>query len=360
MARLHSLCLAVFAGLCSPAFAADAPAQLRTVAPRAAMVPGYLETTGTVAASRQVDLVARVPGVLIEAPVRDGAPVRAGDRLFRIEPDPYEADVAAAQAAVAGAEAQLRRSEADYLRQQELAERQVTPMSQLDAAEAARDGARADLDAARAQRRTADITLGYTQITAPFDGILSARTADPGAYVGASGAEVLASLYATDPLHVEFSVSEADLSAVLDTIRASGPAGAEIELGQTGTDFYPLRARLDYIAPTLATDLGTLALRATLPNAGVMITPGVTLRLRLALGAPQRRLMLPPAAIGTDLEGRHVLTIEEGHLRRRPVQVAGGMIDGLLPVTGDLRSDAVVVANVAAAPPVGSAATAKP
>lgn len=337
------------------AAAQDATA-LAVVAPEQTRIARHLVTVGRAEALAQVDLVARVAGTLIAVPVANGARVDAGDTLFRIDPAPYEADVDAARAAVAGAEAQLAFAEADLKRQQELAERQVNAGVELDSARASREAARADLDSARAALRTAEITLGYTTITAPFEGVMSARQADPGAYVGAAGAEVLATLVSTGPLDIAFSVSEADLAGLRAAIDATdGPL--PVEVGTNGGTDYPMTARLDYLAPTLSSDLGTLALRARL-EAPDGVTPGATLRLRVPLGVPEPRLLLPAAAIGTDLEGRHVFTIAEGRIRRHAVQVEGGPVDGLVPVTGEIDPATPVVANIAAAPPAGSPAQA--
>ena len=152
-------------------------------------VTRYLEATGSVAAVNSADLVARVQGFLQEIKYQDGATVKKGTPLFVIEPQPYQLKHDQAKAAEQGSEASLKQLEAEFQRQQDLASKQVASKSAYDQALAARDGAKAKLAQAQVDSKTAEINLGYTQVKAPFDGIVGARQVSVGELVGGGGAD---------------------------------------------------------------------------------------------------------------------------------------------------------------------------
>lgn len=164
--------------------------------------------TGTVAAINRVDLVARVSGTLLEAPTADGLPVRKGDVLFRIDQTTYQNDLNGAEAGLRQAQASLDLAELNFTRQTDLRRTGVTSESTIENAQMDRDSAMAARDKARTDIVAANINLGYTVIRAPFDGSVTARTIDPGAFVNASTAPVLASVVQIDPMHVSFTISE--------------------------------------------------------------------------------------------------------------------------------------------------------
>ena len=136
------------------------------------------------AAINTVDLVARVQGFAQAISYADGDYVKKGTSLFTIEPEPYRLKVEAAKAAVTSAQATLKQNEAEYTRQADLVQRQVSAVATYDKALALRDSAQADLQSAQANEKQAEINLGYTDVTAPFDGIVSARQVSIGQLVG--------------------------------------------------------------------------------------------------------------------------------------------------------------------------------
>ena len=156
-------------------YVAPPPPKVTVVVPVKQPVTRYLEATGNTAAVNTADLVARVAGFLQEINYKDGDLVKKGATLFTIEPEPYKVKLEQAQAAEAGAQATLKQTEAEYERQADLSSRQVASKQALDNALANADAAQAKLKQAQVDTRQAEINFGYTQVKAPFDGIVTAR-----------------------------------------------------------------------------------------------------------------------------------------------------------------------------------------
>src|SRR4051794_34990019 len=159
----------------------------------------YLEATGNTAAVKNVDLVARVQGFLQAINYQDGTFVKEGTTLFTIEPETYKLKLEQAQAAEAGAQASVRQTEADFKRQSDLVSRQAVSQATLDTSTAARDNAQAILLQAQVNTRIAAVNYGYTNVVAPFDGIVSAHLVSVGELVGAASPTQLATIVQFDP-----------------------------------------------------------------------------------------------------------------------------------------------------------------
>src|SRR5215468_12284619 len=149
------------------------PPKITVAKPVEQEITRYLEATGSAAAVNSTNLVARVQGYLQEIRYVDGALVKQGTLLFVIEPEPYRLKLQQAKAAEEGAQATLTQTEAEFQRQQDLASRQVASKATFDNARAARDLAKANVDQARANTEQAAINLGYTQVVAAFDGVVT-------------------------------------------------------------------------------------------------------------------------------------------------------------------------------------------
>jgi multidrug efflux pump subunit AcrA (membrane-fusion protein) len=161
----------------------------------------YLEATGNTAPIKSVDLVARVQGFLQSINYKDGAFVKEGTPLFTtIEPDTYKLKLEQAQAAETGAQATVRQAEADFKRQQELVQRQAVSQATLDTSTSTRDNAQAILLQAQVNTKIAAVNYGYTNVAAPFDGVVSAHLVSIGELVGASSPTQLATIVALDDL----------------------------------------------------------------------------------------------------------------------------------------------------------------
>src|ERR1700721_2129611 len=191
-------------------------------------VTRFLDATGNTAPIQTVDLVARVQGVLQSIDYKDGSFVKQGTTLFTIEPETYKLKLEQAQAAEAGAQATLKQAETDYRRQVDLVARQAVSQATLDSATSTRDKAEASLLQAQANTKIAAGNFGYTNVTAPFDGIVSAHLVSVGELGGASSPTHLASIVALDPIYVNFKVHEQDVLRVRAEAAKRGVSTADL------------------------------------------------------------------------------------------------------------------------------------
>jgi RND family efflux transporter MFP subunit len=337
-------------------YAAPPPPKVTVATPAERDITSYFDATGNTAAVNSVDLVARVQGFIQEISYTDGDFVKKDTLLFTIEPEPYRLKLLAAQAAGAGSQATLKQAEAEYKRQAELASKQFASQAVLDQAEATRDSARANLQQAQTNTQQAAINLGYTKVTAPFDGRVSARQVSLGQLVGASSPTVLATIVEEDPIYVDFTVSERDVLDVRSNLAAAGKTQADV-LGmpvevalQNETD-YPHHGKLDYVAPTINAATGTLAARASLPNANGGLLPGYFVHVRIPYKS-EPALLVPDTALGTDQADRYVLVVNADNVVEQRRVETGQLVGELRVIESGLhKEDRAVVGGIMRAIP---------
>src|SRR5438552_1606517 len=334
-AATATLAVALLAGCEQNTFVPPPPPKVDVAVPVQRAITRYLEATGNTAPIKTVDLVARVQGFLQSIDYQDGDFVKEGAPLFTIEPETYKLKLDQAQAAEAGAQASLKQSEADYKRQVDLVARQAVSQATLDTSTSNRDNAQANLQQAQVNTRIAEVNYGYTKVTAPFDGVVSAHLVSVGELVGAASPTQLATIVSLDPIYVNFNVNERDVLRIRAEAARKGLTAADlksvpIEVGLQTDTGYPHEGKLDYAAPTINQSTGTLAVRGVVPNPSRVLLPGYFVRIRVPTEKQENAVLVPDTALGSDQGGRYVLVVTgENVVEQRKVETG--------PLEGDLR-----------------------
>jgi len=354
--QMNTLALAAAALLLSACgesnqYVAPPPPKVTVAKPLQRPVTRYLEATGNTSAVNSTDLVARVAGFIDQIDYQDGANVKKGTLLFTIEPEPYKVKLDQAKAAEVGAQANLKQAQQTLDRQTQLLPRESTTQANYDQALATRDSARSTLDQAQANTELAQLNYDYTQVTAPFDGTVTARQVSPGQYVGGTATPtVLASIVQNAPIYVNFTANEQDVLRVRAEILRRGLTPADldkvpVEVGLQTETGYPHRGTLNYRSPTVDPSTGTLAVRAILDNADHVLLPGYFVRVRVPVTEDANALLVPDVSLGSDQGGSYLLTVNNDNVvEQRKVEI-GPVTDGMRVIESGLAADDRVIVS---------------
>jgi RND family efflux transporter MFP subunit len=357
-ALLPIFALACVAG-CKPSnqYAAPPPKLVKVAHPEQRTITRYFETNGTTASVSQVDLVARVQGFLQAQGYKDGQAVTKGTVLFTIEPPPFQAKLQQAQSQEAAVEAQVAQADAEYTRQASLGKNSFASQSVVDQARATRDANRANLLAAKANTQLAAINLGYTQVVAPFDGVVTAHLVSIGEMVGANGPTKLATIVQLAPIYVTFNMSEQEVERIRAGMAARGVTLEQlgpipVEVGLQTEQGYPHVGKFDYVSPLVDTATGTVSVRGVFENEGTVLLPGNFVRVRLPLQRNVPALLLPATALRTDQAGSYVLVVGPDDVVAQKRVTVGTEVGEMRAIdTGLGPDDQVVVAGLQRAVP---------
>jgi RND family efflux transporter MFP subunit len=316
------------------------PAPKVTVAtPVKQTVQSYETFDGTAAPLLQVDLEARVSGYLEQILFKDGAHVKKGDLLFVIEQAQYKDQVALQQAVYDQAKIEF--------------DRQSTLLVQRATSQASVDSARSKLQQSEANLSLAKLNLSYTEIKAPFDGVMGRHLIDVGNYLGAgAGGIKLAEIRQIDPLYVYFSMNEMSLLKYMRTMRAAGesPTGQAVDklpvyAALQGDSGFPHVGVLDYAASELSASTGTLQLRGRFDNATRSIVPGVYAKVLLYYGSKRDAMLIPSAVISRDQQGSYVYLLgSDDKVKRQNIAIAQ-RYGSLTEVIDGLKADDQLIIN---------------
>lgn len=276
-------------------------------------------------AVHRVALRARVSGELEQRAFEAGEQVEQGQLLFVIESNQYKADAAAAAAAVAEARAVYDKAN-QYLKRLQSVVRGGVSATDLETARNDVQTAEARLAQARARQDSANLQLDYTEIYAPIAGRISETQVDTGNLIGPDSGE-LVTIVQLDPIYVDFTVSEREITQFLQNRRKTNPDRAEIDdyrlrLRLSDGSMYEQTGQLDYVASEVDRSTGTLAMRAVIANPEGILRPGQFVTAMVSDTAPQKSLLIPQSAVQQDRDGYYVFVVdEESQVTRRPVEL---------------------------------------
>jgi membrane fusion protein (multidrug efflux system) len=346
-----SLLLAFIVAACSPGGAQDGgkktagPGEplgvtLLEMAPRT--VPVSFEAVGRTEGSREVQVRARVSGILERQLYNEGDAVQAGQALFRIERAPFEIELQQARGTLAEALARDELAQQETERLKRLADRRAISQKEADQAASAARQSSATVQVAQARVRQAELNLSYTNVTAPIGGVTGRALQSIGSLVAPNNdSALLTTLTRGDPIWVRFALSEAEFARV----RRGEQKTIEVKLELADGSAYPQAGKLNFAASTVDTATGTVQMRAELPNPKLGLLPGQYVRVRVVAGS-QQAFVVPQAAVMQNESGRFVWVADNGKAAQRPIR-AGNWIGNDWVVLDGLKSgDAVIVDNL--------------
>lgn len=297
-----------------------------------------------------VDVRARVQGFLEEVTFTAGQQVEAGDVLFRIQRDQFEAEMASARAQAARAEANRTEARDTLARTRELRQRGTAPQAALDAAVAAHAMAEAEVAAAEAAIRSAGIGLGYTEITAPIAGRIGRALITRGNVVGPESGP-LARIVQLDPVRVVFSLSEGEVvrwrQARLRGAPRTDAAGFAFTVRLPDGSEYPHAGTIDFIESEVDPSTGTIPVRVSFANPENLLVPGQNVTLRAAEEDPPIVPVVRQSAVLQDRQGRYVYVLEDDNtVSRRDIETDARVAEGWAVTSGLEAGETVVIQGV--------------
>lgn len=301
---------------------------------------------GRVVAVDRVDLRARVSGFLKQRHFTEGQQVRAGDLLFTIEPDQYEATVEQAKADVAKAVAEEQNAKAQLNRGEELLKSKNISAAEVDKLRAAQSVAVASIAQAKAAQTKAELDLSYTRITAPVEGRIGLATYTIGNLVGPDSGP-LATLVSRDPIYVQFPLTQREVLETRRDIEAKGgdPKDVVVRARLPDGSVYDRPGSLSFIDVTTNQGTDTVTIRAQLPNPDGLLIDGQYVGVLIEAGTPQTAILIPQSALQLDQQGTFVMVIDkDGKAEARRV-VTGAEQGSRVAVQEGLKEGDLVIAE---------------
>ncbi|CCM76145.1 efflux RND transporter periplasmic adaptor subunit [Rhizobium mesoamericanum] len=338
------------------ATAASAPAQAPAVPVTVAVVASrdvttWQEFSGRLEAVDRVQIRSRVAGAVQSVHFREGALVKAGDPLFSIDPEPYQAAVSQAEGQVASAEAKVNIAQIELERGRRLSDNKTISQSDLDQRQNAFTEAQAGLRTAQAALRSAQLELGYTEVRAPVAGRVGKIEITVGNLVAAgSTSPALTTLVSVDPIYASFNASEEMVTKALAELPpgdSAVPAVEQIpvEVGTLADQGTPIKGKLQLIDNQVDAASGTIGVRAVFNNPRGKLIPGQFVRVRMGEPKAENKILISDRAIGTDQDKKFVFVVDaENKVSYRSVQL-GATAEGQRIVESGLTVGDRIVVN---------------
>ena len=294
--------------------------------------PVEMEYTGQTVGSRETEVRARVSGIVQKRIYTEGAVVKAGQVLFELDPATFRNQLAAAEANVAVAQARVNQTQRDQARLTPLVAEAAVSQREFDDSKSAAESARATLQQATAQANEARLNLGYTQVTAPISGTTGISNKADGSLVGGTDT-LLTTIVQTNPMLVNFSVSEADLLRMNQQLNAgqlnvpgkratNGSLGFTVKVKLADGSVYPMAGKLNFASERVNPATGSFDMRAELPNPDGVLRPGQFVRVFLSGATRPASLSVPQRAVIDSPFGKIVFVVnKEDKLEPHPVEL---------------------------------------
>jgi membrane fusion protein (multidrug efflux system) len=334
-----------------------------------------LEFVGRIQATDRVNVVARVTAFIDQRFFTEGAEVKKGDLLYRLEQGPFQADVQAKQSAIDQFQAQLQNADVSLYRQKALLSTPAGQQSNVDAALATQLATKAQLEGAQANLRTSQINLAYTEIQSPIDGKIG-RTAQTVGNVVTPNSGVLATIVSQDPMYVTFPVPVRTLLDLRARLGGAGGLGAAVVKVRLPTgQIYGETGKLDFVDNTVSANTDTISLRAVIPNPPLAsarsgaalqreLVDNELVTILLEEAAPVEAVTLPRSAVLADQQGDFVYVLGANNMAEQRRVTLGQSTPTTAVVASGLSAGETVIVEglqrVRPGQPVSPAPAAKP
>ncbi len=309
------------------------------------------ELTGRTVAYRWAEVRPEVGGILKERCFTEGAMVKEGDVLYRIEPDTYKAALDKARADLASAEANLNVTRLRERRTASMLKTKSVSQQDYDDVKATLRQAEASVQSCKAAVDSAEINYRRTEVRAPISGRITLSNYTVGALLTASQASPLATIYQTDPMYVEVSQSSDDLYSLQKQLGERGnvkdvnPANIKATLTMHDGSYYPAAGHLNFTGVNVDQTTNTVTLRAEFPNATHVLLPGLFVRVNVVMGQDDQAVLAPQKAVLRDLKGLpYVYVVKDGIAERRNITISHAIGNDWY-VTGGLSLGEEIVLN---------------
>jgi membrane fusion protein (multidrug efflux system) len=322
--------------------AAPPPMPVTVVKVSQQKLPVSLEAVGQAEGSREVEIRARVNGILEKRLFQEGSAVAPGQMLFEIDAAPYELAVQQARAALQQERVKRELAESEARRLAPLAEEKAISQRELDQANAAARTATAAIAAAEANLKQAELNLSYTRITAPIGGVTGRALRSEGSLINANTeSSLLTTMTQVNPVWVRFSLAENDY----ERLRGNEKRARVQIVGEDNTVVAD-NGKLNFTGSTVDTKIGAVQLRAEFANPGNRWMPGAFAKVRILAGE-QPGMLVPQVAILQDAQSRIVMTVgPENKVTPKQVQTSGWIGADTVITSGLAEGDVVIVDNL--------------
>lgn len=305
---------------------------------------------GRVEARERVQIVARVTGFLEAVQFQEGGTVKKGDVLYRIEKGLFQAAVQQAKGALERSKAETQFAELQLKRAETLLQRDTGTEVRRDQTRASFQQGKAAILANQANLDTANINLGYTDITAPIAGRIGRTSVTVGNVVGPqSGA--LTTIVSIDPIYVTFPVSQREIMRARQELQQTDLAGIKAELRFADGGKYGRKGTINFVDVTVAQATDTVTVRASFPNPEGALIDGQLVRVNLESTKQDEKIVIPQSALLADQQGTYVFVVEDGKAALRRVKTGGERGGGAVIDEGLSPGDQVIVEGLQAIRP---------
>lgn len=317
---------------------------VHVVSINAQTMPVTIDTVGQTLGSKEVEVRARVGGILLKRLYNEGESVKAGAPLFQIDPVPYQNALAQAKAQLAQLKAKADQTAREEARLKPLADERAISQKEYDDALSSLQTARAALQGVEAQVRDAELNLSYTKVVAPVSGVTGQINRSEGSLISVTDS-LLTTLKQVNPIWVNFSLSDSDVASLPgNRFQAEG---VEVSLVQQNGEAYPIKGRVNFTASNLDTRLGTQQLRAEFDNPSQKLLPGQFVKVRLTIARKDPVFSVPQVSVVQTEKGFFVFVVDkEGKAAIRPIKPGSWSGSDWVILDGLVSGDQVITDNL--------------